>query len=248
MLGSSSTSCGILLVEGDWKDSVLRALETRLLAEDPQLKVQFLYDRDLGILTLLLEGEKLAKTHFVSLQAKPFLQQIRKRNVRMAVSAFPGYASPTEQELWRMLQMLLAGGDAAEKDIMIYAGRKMEKKAPTILIIDVDETVPQFLNPRLELQGYDVHNACDGLEGIRLCSELLPDVVITELSLPVYDGYQVIRSIRKNNELDSRIMVLSDRRLEHDIRLCFQLGADDFIRKPYSPVELEARLKRLLSS
>lgn len=134
------------------------------------------------------------------------------------------------------------------REIVIYHQAMDEVKPATILIIDDDPDSGEILNMRLQMRGYEVHTAVDGEEGLRLAESLEPDVVITELSLPVYDGFHIIRSIRKNEELNSKVMVLTDHRLEEDVSICLDLGAADYVKKkPYSPVELEARIRRLIN-
>jgi DNA-binding response OmpR family regulator len=89
--------------------------------------------------------------------------------------------------------------------------------------------------------------AQDGREGLRLVESYQPDLVITELALPALDGYQVIQRIRSSLNSGCPVVVLTDQAVEQDICKCFELGAADVIRKPFSPKELEARLKRLLN-
>lgn len=122
----------------------------------------------------------------------------------------------------------------------------------TILVTDTDETMCELLKTRLSDQGYDVFVAQDGLQGLRIYEEVKPQLVITDLMLPSLNGYQLIRKIKnKDREFGnsySKIIVLTGRRTENDIERCFELGASDYVRKPFSPIELEARIRKQLES
>jgi len=121
----------------------------------------------------------------------------------------------------------------------------------SILVTDSDEMMCELLESRLSGQGYKVHVAKDGLQGLKLYEKVMPRLVITDLMLPVMNGYQLIRNIKTiEKELGSqecKIIVLTGRRLENDIETCFELGAADYVRKPFSPIELEARIRKQLS-
>lgn len=237
--------CGIILAECALSDGELRRLEKALAAEDAKLRAQYLYEKGEGVLVILLPGKNLSGAHFLSLFVKQFLQRSDRLKGGMLVAAFPECGAPEQAEFEAMLEALAQEG-AREKEIVLYHGRHTSRNHPTILIIDGDRTSSELLDHRLQRKGYDVHTASDGLQGIRLCEQLSPDVVITELTLPGCDGYQVIRRIRESETVDSKIVVLSGRRLDSDVSACFGMGVADYVTKPYSPVELEARLRRLL--
>jgi DNA-binding response OmpR family regulator len=129
----------------------------------------------------------------------------------------------------------------------VYHGQPQPSETPTVVMIDPNADLLEFLNVRLGLQGYDVMPALDGMEGLRLVESVQPDLVITELALPALDGYQVIHRIRNSLNRECQVVVLTDLTVEQDICKCFELGAADVIKKPFSPKELEARLKRLLN-
>ncbi|MNI91154.1 Alkaline phosphatase synthesis transcriptional regulatory protein PhoP [compost metagenome] len=95
-------------------------------------------------------------------------------------------------------------------------------------------------------KGYNVHFANNGREGIEKYLELKPDLVITELNLPIMDGYQLINTIKNSEHVNHyKIMVLTNKRLDEDIRKSFEMGVSDYMTKPFSPIELAARIKRL---
>lgn len=121
----------------------------------------------------------------------------------------------------------------------------------SILVTDSDEMMCDLLKTRLSGRGYDVFIAQDGVQGLKMFEEVRPELVITDLMLPALNGYQLIRRIkskdRETGNGDCKIIVLTGRRTENDIERCFELGASDYVRKPFSPVELEARIRKQLT-
>jgi len=113
-----------------------------------------------------------------------------------------------------------------------------------ILIIDDDPDVAKLLTAILKPQGFDVHRASDGQEGLKMAYELHPDLIILDVMMPVLDGWEVCRRLREMSNVP--ILMLTARTLEADILRGFAAGADDFVEKPFRPAELEARLRALL--
>jgi two-component system, OmpR family, response regulator len=123
-----------------------------------------------------------------------------------------------------------------------------DEGAASILLVNHDETVNEFLSIYLQRKGYQVTVANDGVDGVQKYHEMTPDLVITDLNLPIMNGYQLIEKIKHPEAVrDSKIVVLTDKKLEEDVKKSFALGASDYITKPFSPVELAARVKRLIS-
>jgi DNA-binding response OmpR family regulator len=108
---------------------------------------------------------------------------------------------------------------------------------------DDPETV-ELVSLYLRRDGYHVLSASDGLEGLRLAREARPDLVILDLMLPGLDGMQVGRILRE--EADVPIIMLTARVDEKDRLAGLELGADDYVTKPFSPRELAARVKAVL--
>jgi DNA-binding response OmpR family regulator len=153
---------------------------------------------------------------------------------------------PQTREIREMIKQLEVEAGAGDSLIIYKAQSLHNEKERTVLIIDDDIIAGDFLKVQLESQGYQVHQAYDGVQGINSCEELSPDVVIMELNLPALDGYQVIRNIQDNDALESQIIVLSEQRLEKDVTACLNLGVTEYITKPYSPNELEQILNKVL--
>jgi len=115
---------------------------------------------------------------------------------------------------------------------------------PVILVVDDDPAIRESLARELRVSGYSVILASDGLEGVRAFETQAPDVVLTDLSMPRSDGFELISAIRPASQ--TPILVLSVRGNDADKIRALDLGADDFVTKPFSVAELLARLRAQL--
>lgn len=116
-----------------------------------------------------------------------------------------------------------------------------------VLICDDDPLLAELLEHRLSLQGYETAVARDGGEALALIAERSPDAVIMESMLPVNDGYEVLRRIRENDRLKNLpVIMLSARKQARDIVEALELGASDYVTKPFIFDELAVRLARLM--
>ena len=97
----------------------------------------------------------------------------------------------------------------------------------------------------LENFGMDVQVAVDGHKALEAARRWRPQAAILDVNMPGMDGYEVLAALRAEN-LPVRVMLLTARQRESDIIRGFTLGADDYVVKPFSPMELIARLKRLI--
>ncbi len=117
----------------------------------------------------------------------------------------------------------------------------------TILVCDDDPLLVDLLEYRLSSRGYDVTVTRDGAEGLAWLNDNRPDAIILDAMMPVIDGYEVLRHLRENPETaDIPVIMLTARKQERDIVGALELGANDYIVKPFIPEELAARLSRLL--
>jgi DNA-binding response OmpR family regulator len=118
---------------------------------------------------------------------------------------------------------------------------------PLVLVADDDEDILALVCYRMEKAGYEVVRARDGEEALQLASDLLPALAILDVMMPKADGYEVTRRLREQ-ETTSRmpIILLTARSQEADVQRGFEAGADDYIRKPFSPQELRARVQAIL--
>jgi DNA-binding response OmpR family regulator len=115
-----------------------------------------------------------------------------------------------------------------------------------ILVCDDDEMLVDLLQFRLGARGYEVVVARDGGQAIALAEAERPDAIVLDAMMPVMDGHEVLRRLR-SGDCASRVPVimLTARRQERDIVGALELGADDYLVKPFIPEELITRLKRL---
>lgn len=110
-----------------------------------------------------------------------------------------------------------------------------------ILIVDDEAQILRFLGPALNAAGYDTCTATTGAETLRLISTRNPDLLVLDLGLPDMDGKTVIETLRQSHELP--VIVLSARDQEMEKIMALDLGADDFVAKPFAIGELLARLR-----
>lgn len=110
-----------------------------------------------------------------------------------------------------------------------------------ILVVEDDKTLSEMIQFNLQRQGYDVLLAGDGRDGVKLARERKPDLIILDVMLPGMDGFEVCRILRK--ELSVPILMLTARTEEIDKIVGLEMGADDYITKPFSIRELMARVK-----
>jgi DNA-binding response OmpR family regulator len=117
--------------------------------------------------------------------------------------------------------------------------------SPSVLLADDDPIVLALLRTILRNYGMQCQTAENGHEALRAIRESKPHVAVLDVSMPELDGYEVLTAIREEN-LPTLVVMLSARQQETDILKGFQLGADDYLIKPFNPLELVARVKRLL--
>ena len=115
----------------------------------------------------------------------------------------------------------------------------------TILIIEDDATMLRGLKDNFEFKGYRVLTAADGEEGLEAALSHKPDLIVLDIMLPKINGYEVCRLIRKE-DLEMPIIMLTAKGEESDIVLGLNLGADDYVTKPFSIKELLARTAAFL--
>jgi DNA-binding response OmpR family regulator len=115
----------------------------------------------------------------------------------------------------------------------------------TILIVEDDPTMLRGLKDNFEFKGYRVVTAADGEDGLNAALNEKPDLIILDIMLPKINGYEVCRLIRKE-QLDMPIIMLTAKGEESDIILGLNLGADDYVTKPFSIKELLARVAAFL--
>jgi DNA-binding response OmpR family regulator len=118
---------------------------------------------------------------------------------------------------------------------------------PVVLVADDDPDILMLVSFRLDRAGYDVIQAQDGEEAVRLAVEHEPDLAVLDVMMPKLDGYEATRKLR-SHETTSRlpVILLTARVQEADVARGFEAGADDYVKKPFSPQELGARVQAVL--
>lgn len=110
-----------------------------------------------------------------------------------------------------------------------------------ILVVDDEEKIRAIIRKYGEFEGYDITEADDGMEAVRLCRENDFDIIILDIMMPELDGFSTCREIRKQKKIP--VIMLSARGEEYDKIHGFELGIDDYVVKPFSPKELMMRVK-----
>jgi DNA-binding response OmpR family regulator len=113
-----------------------------------------------------------------------------------------------------------------------------------ILVVEDDNKVAELLRLYLEKDGYQVAIASDGLYALKLAEERNPDIILLDLNLPKLDGIEVCRALRRKSEVP--IIMVTARDEDTDKIVGLELGADDYITKPFSPREVVARVRAVL--
>ncbi|MBP3798322.1 MAG: response regulator transcription factor [Ruminococcus sp.] len=120
----------------------------------------------------------------------------------------------------------------------------MEEKTATILVVDDDKDIVAAISKLLELDGYNIIKAYDGIEALEKLSENEIHLILIDVMMPKLDGLSTIMKIRASKNIP--IIVLSAKSEDTDKILGLSIGADDYITKPYNPMELTARVKSSL--
>lgn len=120
------------------------------------------------------------------------------------------------------------------------SGTRNEK----IMIVDDEASIRRILETRFKMLGYETATAADGEEALDIFNKFSPDIVVLDIMMPKMDGYGVTKEIRKNH--DTPIIILTALGDVAERITGLELGADDYVVKPFSPKELEARVKSIL--
>jgi DNA-binding response OmpR family regulator len=124
-------------------------------------------------------------------------------------------------------------------------------KSSTVYIIDDEITIREVVHRYLELEGFNVIEAEDGMQALALLREKPADLILLDIMLPGLDGFSIARSVQNSSEFTTEhgsipIIILTSRGSEGDRLAGFELGVDDYVVKPFSPRELVARVKAVL--
>jgi len=128
-----------------------------------------------------------------------------------------------------------------------FPGRTHTVPLPAVLVADDEEDLRTFLSRFLADAGFSVHVAADGAQALELIGRVRLDAVVTDLEMPNVNGFEVVRHLRSNPRYANLgIVILSGQDDRESVERGLELGADDYLLKPFSGGELEARLKSIL--
>ncbi len=118
----------------------------------------------------------------------------------------------------------------------------------TVLVIDDDPVILDLLRVNFEIEGYDVVTATNGEEGLEQAQALQPDVVISDIMMPKRDGLQLLGDLKADPRTeDLPVILLSAKAQKSEVQEGLDLGADDYITKPFDPIKLIDRLNAVVS-
>ena len=114
----------------------------------------------------------------------------------------------------------------------------------TILIVDDETKIREVLREYAEFEGYKTLEAENGMDAVRIARDNDVDLIIMDVMMPKLDGYSAVKEIRKTKDLP--VLMLSARVEEYDKLFGFEIGADDYVTKPFSPKEVMARVAAII--
>ncbi len=120
--------------------------------------------------------------------------------------------------------------------------------APTVLVVEDDPVILRLLEVNFELEGFSVLLAHDGAEGIEVARARKPDVIITDIMMPKTSGLELVTTLKGDPATKGiPIVLLSAKAQTSDLKVGIDAGADDYITKPFEPLDLVDRVNALLS-
>ena len=118
----------------------------------------------------------------------------------------------------------------------------MSKNDITVLLVEDELTLAMIIKDTLEENGFTIHTASDGEEGLHLFFELRPDVLVADVMMPKMDGFEMVRRIRQTDK-QTPVLFLTARSAINDVVEGFELGANDYLKKPFGMQELIQRIE-----
>lgn len=119
--------------------------------------------------------------------------------------------------------------------------------APTVLVVEDDPTILQLLEVNFEMEGYIVLRAEDGEQGLAVAHESRPDVIVSDVMMPKMSGLELVRALKAANDTKAiPVILLSAKAQGADVRLGLEAGADDYVTKPFEPLDLIDRVSAVL--
>ena len=117
-----------------------------------------------------------------------------------------------------------------------------------MLVVDDDPVILKLLEVNFEMEGFTVVRAADGVEGLERAKAVLPDVVVLDVMMPRMTGHEVARALREDPRTASiPIIFVTARAQSSDVERGMELGVDDYVTKPFDPLDLIARVNTVLA-
>ena len=118
----------------------------------------------------------------------------------------------------------------------------------TVLVVDDDPVIVRLLEVNFEMEGFAVRTAADGLEGLESAKAQHPDVIVSDVMMPRMDGLQLVNELKADPATASiPVILLSAKAQADDVRAGLDAGADDYVTKPFEPLDLLDRVVKLIS-
>ena len=119
---------------------------------------------------------------------------------------------------------------------------------PTVLVVEDDPVILRLLEVNFELEGFDVLLAHDGAEGIDMARASTPDVIVSDIMMPKTSGLELVTTLKADDATSAiPIILLSAKAQTSDLKLGIDSGADDYVTKPFEPLDLVERVNALLA-
>ena len=116
-----------------------------------------------------------------------------------------------------------------------------------VLVVDDDPVILKLLEVNFTMEGFDVVSAVDGVDGLERARVERPDIVVTDIMMPKMNGIELLEAMRADPAVaDIPVILLSAKAMTDDVRAGLDAGADDYITKPFEPLELVDRVNKLL--
>ena len=142
------------------------------------------------------------------------------------------------------------GIGAAYSDGGVVLGSGTLRRMPdaTVLVVDDDPVIQKLLQVNFEMEGYNVITASDGLEGLETARREHPDAIVLDVMMPKMDGLEVARTLKADDDTKSiPIVLLSAKAQQADLQAGQDTGADEYLTKPFDPLELLQRVATLIN-
>ena len=172
------------------------------------------------------------------------------RSTTAGVAFSPSGGAKSIEELMAEADEALMQARSSGRAVVSYDEKHDRQRLPTavasILVADDDPDVIRIVDAQMKGAGYNTRLAFDGAQAVAAMDAQHTDVVILDLMMPKLSGFDVLEKISRLDEPRPKVLVLSVRRREDDVTRAFELGAHDYLQKPFNPQELLARVARLL--